>query len=78
MTCFSIICSTKQFHADVEVSEVLLTYVTNRGKTSVMLHMGAGHNNICQIILKFFGYDIFCSYLQRKNNFKQIWRYQRY
>ena len=26
-----------------EVSEVLITYVTNRGKARVMLHIGAGH-----------------------------------
>ena len=72
MTYFSIICSTKQFHANLEVSAVLMTYFTNKGKASVMLQIGAGHNNICQIILKLFGSDIFCSYLQHKNNFKQI------
>ena len=62
----------------LEVSEVLITYITNRGKAKVMLHIGAGHSNNCQIILKLFGYDIFCNNLQHKNNFKQIWRYQRY
>ena len=65
-----------------EVSEVLITYVTNRGKARVMLHIGAGHTNghtnNSQIILKLFGYDIFCNDLQQKNNFKQISRYQRY
>ena len=68
----------KQFQANLEVSEVLITYVTNRGKASVMLHIGAGHDNNSQIILKLFGYDIFCNNLQHRNNFKQIWRYQRY
>ena len=62
----------------LEVSEVLVTYVTNRGKARVMLHIGAGHTNNSQIIHKLFGYDIFCNNLQHKNNFKQIWRYQRY
>ena len=58
----------------LEVSEVLITYVTNRGKPKarVMLHIGAGHSNNCQIRLKLFGYDIFCNNLQHKNNFKQI------
>ena len=32
----------------------------------VMLHIGAGHSNNCQIILKLFGYDIFCNNLQQK------------
>ena len=62
----------------LEVSEVLITYVTNRGKARVMLLIGAGHSNNCQIILQLFGYDIFCNNFQHKNNFKQIWRYQRY
>ena len=31
MTYFAIICGTKQFQANLEVSEVLITYVTNRG-----------------------------------------------
>ena len=59
----------------LEVSEVLITYVTNRGKARVILQKGAGHSNNCQIILKLFRYDIFCNNLQHKNNFKQIWRY---
>ena len=62
----------------LEVSEVLITYVTNRGKDRVMLHIGAGPSNNCQIILKLFGYDKFCNNLQHKYNFKQIWSYQRY
>ena len=66
MTYFAIICSTKKFQANFEVSEVLFTYITNRGKARVMLHIGADHSNNCQIILKLFGYDIFCSNLQTK------------
>ena len=31
-----------------------------------MLHIGAGHNNSCQIILKLFRYDIFHNNLQHK------------
>ena len=52
--------------ANLEVSEVLITYVTNRGKAGVMLHIGAGHSNNCQIILKLVRYDIFCNNLQHK------------
>ena len=33
----------------------------------VMLHIGAGHSNNCQIWLKLFGYDIFCNNLLHKN-----------
>ena len=62
----------------LQVSEVLIIYVTNMGKARVMLHIGAGHSNNCQIILKLFEYDIFCNNLQHKNNFKQISRYQKY
>ena len=47
MTYFAIICSTKTVKGNLEVSEVLIIYVTNRGKTSAMLHIGAGHNNNC-------------------------------
>ena len=50
----------------------------NKGKARVMLHIGTGHNNNCQIILKLFGYDIFCNNMQHKNNFKEIWRYKKY
>ena len=42
---FAIICSTKKIEANLEVSEVLITYVTNRGKATVMVHIGAGHSN---------------------------------
>ena len=30
-----------------------------------MLHIGAGHSNKCQIILKFFRYDMFWNNLQQ-------------
>ena len=61
---FAIICSTKKFQANLEVSEVLITYIRNR----VMLHIGASHSNNCQIILKLFKYDILCDNLQHKKN----------
>ena len=32
----------------------------------MMLHIGAGHSNNCQIILKVFGYHIFCNNLLHK------------
>ena len=32
----------------------------------MILHIGAGHTNNCQIIPKLFGYDIFCNNLQQK------------
>ena len=66
MTHFAIICSTKKFKVNLEVSEVLITHVTYRGKARVMLHIGAGQSNNHQIILKLFGYDIFCNNLQWK------------
>ena len=34
------------------------------GKLGVMLHIGAAPSNNHQIILKLFGYDIFCNILQ--------------
>ena len=56
-----------QFQANLEVSEVLIIYVTNRGGADVgRLHIGTGHSNNCQIILKLFGYDIFCNNLLQK------------
>ena len=51
---------------NLEVSEVLITHVTYRGKAEVMLHIGAGQSNNNQIILKLFGYDTFCNNLQYK------------
>ena len=55
---------------NLEVSEVLITQVTYRGKARVMLHIGASQSNNHQIILKLFGYDIFCNNLQCKKKFK--------
>ena len=60
-----------QFQANLEVSEALIIYVTNgrgggKARRRVMLHIGAGHSNNCQIILKLFGYDIFYNNLQQK------------
>ena len=66
MKYFAMIFRKKQFQANLEVSEVLITYVTNRGKARVMLLIGEGHTNNSQIIPKFFGYDIFCIDLQQK------------
>ena len=66
MTYFAIICSAKKFKVNLEVSEVLITYVTNREKAEVMLHIGAGQSNNHQIILKLLGYDIFWNNLQCK------------
>ena len=51
---------------NLEVSKVLITHVTYRGKARMMLHIGAGQSNNHQIILKLFGYDIFCNNLQLK------------
>ena len=66
MTCFAIICSAKKFKVNLEVSEVLITYVTNRAKAELMLHIGAGQSNNYQIKLELFVYDIFCNDLQCK------------
>ena len=66
MTYFGIICSAKKFKVNLEVSEVLISYVTNRGKAEVMLHIGGGQSSNYQIILELFGYDIFCNNLQCK------------
>ena len=41
MTYFVIICITKKFQVNMEVLEVLITHVTNRGKAGVILHTGA-------------------------------------
>ena len=49
---------------NLQVSEVLITYVTNRGKADVTLLIGAGQSNNHQIILELFGYEIFCNNLQ--------------
>ena len=57
--CNNLQC--KKFKVNLEVSEVLITHVTYRLKARVMLHIGAGQSNDHQIILKLFGYDIFCN-----------------
>ena len=74
------VCSTLSFilfswcHNQYKI--VFSIYITNRGKARVMLQIGAGRSDNCQIILKFLGYDIFCNNLQEKK-FKRIWMYQR-
>ena len=70
MTYFAIICSAKKFKVNLELSEVLITHVTYRGKAEVTLHIWADQSNDHQIILQLFEYDIFCNNLRRKNNFK--------
>ena len=70
MTYFAIICSGKKIKVNLEVSEVLITYVRNRGKAEVTLHIGAGQSNNYQVILELFSYDIFCNNLQCKKNLK--------
>ena len=59
-----------KFKVNLEVSEVLITYVTNRGKAEVMFHIGAGQSSNYQIILKLFRYDIFRYNLKRKKKLK--------
>ena len=66
MTYFAIICSAKKFDVNLEVSEVLITYVTNRGKDELMLHIGAGQSNDYQKKLELIADDIFCNNLQCK------------
>ena len=51
---------------NLEVSEVLISHFTDRGKARVMLHIGAGQSNNHQIILELFGYDIFYNNLSAK------------
>ena len=63
MTHFAIIGSEKNSQVNLEVSKVLITHVTYRGKARVMLHIAAGQSNNHQIILELFGYDIFCNNL---------------
>ena len=70
MTYFAIIRSTKRIKAKLEVSEALITYVTNKGKARVMLHIRPRHSNNHQIILKLFGYDTFCNHMWYKTNLK--------
>ena len=56
----------KKFKVNLEVLEVLITHVTYKGNARVMLHIGAGQSNNHQIILKLFGYEIFCNNLHCK------------
>ena len=53
---YDIFCNNlqhkKQFKVNLEVSDVLVTHVTNRGKGRIMLSVGAGHSNNSGIILK--------------------------
>ena len=70
MTYFAIICSTKKIQANLEVSEEFITYVTNREKARVMLHIGEGHSNNCEIAIKLLVYDKFCNNLKYKRNLK--------
>ena len=60
----------KKFEVNFQVSEVLITYVTNRGKAEVTLLIGAGQSNNHKIILELFAYDIFCNNFQCKKNLK--------
>ena len=43
-----------------------LRYKYEEGQGRVMLHIGAGHSNNCQIILQLFVHDIFYNYLWHK------------
>ena len=51
---YDIFCNNlqcKKLKVNLEVSEVLITQVTYRGKARAMLHIGAGQSNNHQIIL---------------------------
>ena len=53
MICFVIICGTKKIKAKYGGIKDIEYLVTNRGRLlRVMLHVGPGHSNNCQIILK--------------------------
>ena len=65
--CNNLHC--KKFKVNLEVLEILITHVTDKGNARVMLHIGAGQSNNHQIILKLFGYDIFCNNLHWKKKF---------
>ena len=66
MTYLAIICSGEKFKVNLEVSDILITHVTYRGKVTMMLHILAGQRNNYQIILELFRYDIFWNNLKRK------------
>ena len=55
---------------NLEVSEVLITHVTYRGKARVMLHIGAGQSSNHQIVIELFRYDTFYNNLKRRKNLK--------
>ena len=57
---------------NLEVSEVLITHVTYRGKARVKLLIGADQSNNHQIILKLLGYDIFCNNFQYKKILSEV------
>ena len=68
---YDIVCKSlqrKKFKVNLEVSEALITNVTNRGKARVVLHIGASHGNNLQIKVKLFGYEKFWNKLQHKKN----------
>ena len=54
MSYFAIICSTKKLEATLEVSEVLITHVTNGGKAKVMLHISWTQGQDSSPDLEFF------------------------
>ena len=56
----------KKFRANLEVSQVLITYVTNGGKARMMLHIGAGHSNNHQIIFEFLDRTYFAKICSTK------------
>ena len=78
MTYFAMMCNKKTISSKFGDIRCINHLRYKQGKAGVMLDIGAGHTNNSQIIPKLFGYDIFCNDLQQENNFKQIWRYQRY
>ena len=52
---YDIFCNNlqhKKFQVNLEVSKVLITYVTNIGKARVMLQIGAGHSKNYEMILQ--------------------------
>ena len=56
----------------MDVSEVLIAYLTNRGMATVMLNIWEGHSNNWQIILQLFGMTYFaisCSPKKFQANF---------
>ena len=66
MRYFAIICTVKKFKVNLEVSEVLITNVTYRGKARGDVTYRGDQSNNHQIILKLLGYDTFCNNFQCK------------